>query len=93
MSGAPTDARVATVGCAKIGRRSASDMLQCLSGGGPDCPVRHPTEGKISLPKLPPMAPSCLGAIKGAPRRMEESSKHSLIIPKHQDSILAHSIL
>jgi hypothetical protein len=24
---------------------------------------------------------------------MEETPKHSLIIPKHQDSILAHSIL
>jgi hypothetical protein len=58
-----------------------------------DCPVRHPTEGKICLPKLPPTAPSCLRAIKGTPRRMESSTKHSLIIPKHQDSILTHSIL
>jgi hypothetical protein len=93
LSGAPTDARVATVDCARLGRRSAPDMLQCLSGGAPACPVRHPTEGKICLPRLPPTAPSCLGAIKGTPRRMEESPKHSLIIPKHQDSILAHSIL
>jgi hypothetical protein len=46
---APTDARVATVGCARLGRRSAPDMLQRLSGGAPDCPVRHPTEGKICL--------------------------------------------
>jgi hypothetical protein len=29
-----------------------------------DCPVRHPTEGKICLPRMPPTAPSCLGAIK-----------------------------
>jgi hypothetical protein len=93
VSGAPTDTRVATVGCAKLGRRSAPDMLQCLSGGAPDCPVRHPIEGKICLPRLPPTAPSCLGAIKGTPRRMEEVHKHLLIIPKHQDSILAHSIL
>ena len=64
-----------------------------MSGGAPDCPVRHPTEGKNCLPGMPPTAPSCLGAIKGTPRRMEESPKHSLIIPKHQDSILAHSIL
>jgi hypothetical protein len=28
-------------------------------------------------------APSCLGAIKGTPRRMEEYTKHSLSIPKH----------
>jgi hypothetical protein len=33
VSGAPTGARVATVDCAKLGRRSATDMLQCLSGG------------------------------------------------------------
>jgi hypothetical protein len=82
-----------TIGCARIGRRSSTGQLQWLSGGTPDCPVRHPTEGKISLPRMPPTAPSCLGAIKGTPRRMEEAPKHSLIIPKHQDSILAHLIL
>jgi hypothetical protein len=83
----------ATVDCAILGRRSAPNHEQCLSGGAPDCPMRHPTEGKNCLPRLPPMAPSCLGAIKGTPRRMEESPKHSLIISKHQDSILAHLIL
>jgi hypothetical protein len=83
----------ATVGCAILGRRSAPDHEQYMSGGAPDCPVRHPTEGKNCLPRLPPTAPSCLEAIKETPRRMEEHTKHSLIIPKHQDSILAHSIL
>jgi hypothetical protein len=83
----------ATVGCAILGKRSAPDHKQCLSDGAPDCPVRHPTEGKNCLPRLPSMAPSCLGAIKGTPRRMKESPKHSLIISKHQDSILAHLIL
>jgi hypothetical protein len=82
-----------TVGCAILGRRSAPDHEQWMSGGAPDCPVCHPTEGKNCLPRMPPTAPSCLGAIKGTPRRMEEEPKHSLIIPKHQDSILAHSIL
>jgi hypothetical protein len=57
------------------------------------CPVRHLTEGKICLPRLLPTAPSCLGAIKGTPRRMEEYTKHSLINSKHQDSISAHLIL
>jgi transposase InsO family protein len=76
-----------------LGRRSAPDHEQCLSGGAPDCPVHHPIEGKNCLPRLPPTAPSCLGAIKGTPRHMEEISKHSLIISKHQDSILAHLIL
>jgi hypothetical protein len=63
---------VATVGCARIGRRSRTGHEQWLSGGVPDCPVRHPTEGKNCLPCWPPTAPSCLGAIKGTPRRMEE---------------------
>jgi hypothetical protein len=96
--GAPDSVRCAkgynsaTVGCAILGRRSAPDHEQWMSGGAPDCPVRHPTEGKNCLPILPPTAPSCLG-IKEAPRRMEDIPMHSLIIPKHQDSILAHSIL
>jgi hypothetical protein len=87
------DYNSATVDCAIFGRRSAPDYEQYLSGGAPDCPGRHPTEGKNCLPRLLPTAPSCLGAIKGTPRRMEEEPKHSLIISKHQDSILAHLIL
>jgi hypothetical protein len=51
-----------------------------MSGGAPDCLVRHTIEGKNCLPRMPPTAPSCLGAIKGTPRRMEESSKHTLSI-------------
>jgi hypothetical protein len=58
-----------------------------------DCPVHHPTEGKFGLPSWPPTAPSCLGAIKGTPRRMEESPKHSLSIPRLQDSNFTHLIL
>jgi hypothetical protein len=97
--GAPDSVRCAnsynsaTVGCAILGRRSAPDKEQWMSGGAPDCSVRHLTEGKNCLPRMLPTAPSCLGAIKGTPRRMEETSKLSLIIPKHQDFILAHSIL
>jgi hypothetical protein len=97
-AGAPDSVRcancrkTATVGCARKGRRSRIGQLQGLSGGTPDYPVRHPTEGKNCLPRMPPTAPSCLGAIKGTPMRMEEEPKHSLIISKHQDSILTHSI-
>jgi hypothetical protein len=97
--GAPDSVRCANgyssaaVGCAVLGWRSAPDSKQWMSSGAPDYPVRHPTEGKNCLPSLLPTAPSCLGAIKGSPKRMEEAPKHSLIIPKHQDSILAHSIL
>jgi hypothetical protein len=56
------------------------------------CLVRHSTKGKDGLPSWSPTAPSCLGAIKGAPRRMEESSKHSLSILRHPDSAPAHSL-
>jgi hypothetical protein len=66
---------------------------QTVSGGAPDCPVRQATEGKNCLPGMLSTAPSCLGAIKGTPRRMEEHTKHSLSIPKHQDFNSAHSIL
>jgi hypothetical protein len=55
--------------------------------------VRQATEGKNCLPGMLSMAPSCLGAIKGTPRHMEENNKHPLSIPKHQDLISAHSIL
>jgi hypothetical protein len=81
-----------TVGCAKLGRLSAPDSEQGMSGGAPDCPVRHPTEGKYCLPRMPPTAPSCLRAIKGTPRRMEETPKHTLSILNHSHSVLAHSI-
>jgi hypothetical protein len=57
-----------------------------------DCPVRHTTEGKIGLPCWPPTAPSCLGAVKGTPRRMEELPKHLLSILRHPDSAPAHSL-
>jgi hypothetical protein len=61
-----------TVGCTNLGKQSAPDTEQCLSGSAPDCPVCHPTEGKNCLPRLLPTAPSCLVAIKGTPRRMED---------------------
>jgi hypothetical protein len=71
-----------TVGFAKEGKKSA-----------PDYPVRQATEGKNCLPGMHSTAPSCLGAIKGTPRRMEEYTKHSLSITKHQDFDSAHLIL
>jgi hypothetical protein len=61
-----------------------------VSGGAPDCPVRQATEGKNCLPRLLSTAPSCLGAIKGTPRRMEENTKHSLSILDHSHFIPAH---
>jgi hypothetical protein len=56
----------------------------------PDCPVRLMTEGKICLPSLLSTAPSCLGAIKGTPRRMKEIHKHSLSTLDHSHIKLAH---
>jgi hypothetical protein len=85
----------ATVVCAKIGRRSHTRHEQWLSGGAPDCLVRHLTEGKDSLPCWPPTAPRCIGAIKGTPRRMEEStqahSKHSKTSSPHFHTIFHRS--
>jgi hypothetical protein len=61
-----------------------------MYGGAPDCPVRHPTEGKNYLPNGVQTAPSCLGAIKGTPRRMEHYNKHSLNMLRHLDSANTH---
>jgi hypothetical protein len=68
-----------TVGFAREGKKSA-----------PDRPVRQATEGKNCFPGLLLTAPSCLGATKGTPRRMEEYTKHSLRTLDHSHSILAH---
>jgi hypothetical protein len=54
--GAPDSVRCAngskssTVGCANLGKQSAPDSEQWMSGGSPNCPVRHPTEGKNCFP-------------------------------------------
>ena len=80
MSGAPTALRLPTVDCAIFGRKSGTGQ----------CPVRQSAEGKISLPRMLSTAPSCLGAIKGTPRRMEEKTKHSLSTLDHSHINLAH---
>ena len=64
----------------------APDSVRCA----PDCPVRPTTEGKDNLPDVLSTAPSCLGAIKGTPRRMEEDTKHSLSTLDHSHINLAH---
>jgi hypothetical protein len=84
--------RGATVGCARYGRRSRTGHEQWLSGGAPDCPVHHSTEGRNCLPNWSPTAPRCLGAIKETPRCMEEMTKHSLSILRHPDSAPTHLI-
>jgi hypothetical protein len=62
-----------------------------MSGGAPNCPVCHSIEGKNCLPIGSPTASSCLGAIQGTPRRMEQHTKHSLIILRRLDSTATHS--
>jgi hypothetical protein len=69
----------------KEGNR-APDSVRCA----PDCPVPPTTEGKNGFPDLCSTAPSCLGAIKGTPRHMEEYTKHPLSIIDHSHFILAH---
>jgi hypothetical protein len=70
-------------------RNRTPDSVRCA----PDCPVRQTAEGKDCLPRLLSTATSCLGAIKGTPRRMEEYTKHAYNIPKHQDIDFAPLIL
>jgi hypothetical protein len=87
VSGAPT---------APNRQRSAAPKQErnphrTVSGGAPDCPVRQSTEGMNYLPGMLSMAPSCLGAIKGTPRSMEEYTKHTLSILDHSHFVLAHS--
>jgi hypothetical protein len=94
--GAP-DCPVCTGQC-PVCQRSASPKKErnphrTVSGGAPDCPVHQATEGKNCLLEMLSTAPSCLRAIKGTPRCMEENTKHSLSIPKHQDFDSAHLIL
>jgi hypothetical protein len=86
VSGAPT---------APKRQRSASpnkegDSHRTVSGGAPDCPVRQATEGKNCLPGMHSTTPSCLGAIKGTPRRMEENTKQPLSFVDHSHFTLAH---
>ena len=86
VSGAPTDPKDQRSDAPKKEGDRAPDNYS-------DCPVHHPTKGKFGLPSWPPTAPSCLGVIKGTPRRMEELPKHSLSILKHPDSAPTHLIL
>ena len=55
--------------------------------------MRPMTEGKDGLPDLFSTAPSCLGAIKGTPRRMEEYTKQPKSILDHPHSVFAHSFV
>jgi hypothetical protein len=94
-----------TVGRGHRTVRCAPDSVRCANGSKSangrlrqirkeirtgQCPVRQATEGKNCLPGLLSTAPSCLGAIKGTPRRMKENTKHSLSTLDHSHSIPVH---
>jgi hypothetical protein len=87
VSGAPTASNRQRLATPKQER----NLHRTVSGGAPDCPVHPSTEGKNCLPGMLSTAPSCLGAIKGTPRRMEEDTKHTLSILDHSHFVFAHS--
>jgi hypothetical protein len=80
-------------GCNGRLRQKRKEIVHCsLSDGVPDCPVCPWTKGNYGLPNGAPMAPSCLGAIKGTPRRMEHYTNHLLNILRRRDFAFAHLI-
>jgi hypothetical protein len=50
VSGVPTGSKEQRSTVLDLEGNHALDMLQWLSGGARECPVRHSTEGKDSLP-------------------------------------------
>jgi hypothetical protein len=87
LSGAPTAPNRQRLAAPE----SERNLHRTVFDGAPDCPVHQSTEGKICLPGLLLTAPSCLGAIKGTPRRMKEYTKHTLSILDHSHFVFAHS--
>jgi hypothetical protein len=68
-------------GCnGRVCQKRKETAHRSLSSGAPDCPVHPRTEGNQSLPNGILTTPSCLGAIKGTSRRMEQYTKPSLNI-------------
>jgi hypothetical protein len=75
LSGAPRGPRAQRSASPEKEGDRALDKLLFMSGGAPDCPVRHPTEGKDSFPNEAPTAPRPFGAIKGTPRRLKQNKR------------------
>jgi hypothetical protein len=73
VSGAPRGLRAQRSASPEKEGGRAPDKLLFMFDGAPDCPVRHPTEGKGSLPNGIPTAPRPLETIKGTPRRLVTS--------------------
>jgi hypothetical protein len=100
LSGEPTVGRIIRARCvARANGQKRHRTVRCANGRlhqrrkeirTGQCPMRQATEGKNCLLEMLSTAPSCLGAIKGTHRRMEEYTKHSLSIVDHSHFILAH---
>jgi hypothetical protein len=75
VSGAPRGPRAQRSTLPEKEGDQAPDKLLFMFGGAPDCPVRHPIEGKDSFPNGIPMAPRPLGTIKGTPRHLKQKRK------------------
>jgi hypothetical protein len=80
-------------GCNGRLRQKRKEIARCsMSGSAPDCPVRPRTEDNNGLPNGAPTTSSCLGAIKGTPRRMEQNNKHPLNILRRQHFAYTHLV-
>jgi hypothetical protein len=80
-------------GCNGWLRQKRKEIVQCsLSGGAPDCLVHPRAEGNNGFPNGAPTAPSCLGAIKGTHRCMEQHTKHPLNILRRRDIAFTHLV-
>jgi hypothetical protein len=90
------NSRLVTLSGAPMGPKTQRSAVPEKEGDrAPDrycsCPVvHHSTEGKNCLSIGSPTAPSCLGAIKETPRRMEQHTKHPLNNLRHLDSAAMH---
>ena len=73
-------------------RKEIGNRARSLSDGALDCPVRSLTESNYGLLNGAPTAPSCLGAIKWTPRRMEQYTKHLLNILRCRDFAFTHLV-
>jgi hypothetical protein len=86
LSGVPPDCSVCHEG------RACNDRLHQKRKEIAHYPVRPRTYGNYGPPNGAPMAPSCLGTIKGTPRRMEEYTKQLLNILRRRHFAFMHLV-
>jgi hypothetical protein len=82
VSGAPTGPE---------DQRSAAPDMEGNRAPDRTCSCPDSTEGNNCLLIGSPTAPSCLGAVKGTPRPMEQTTKHSLNILRLSNSAIMQS--